>query len=40
MSNDITYPHIEPYEDGVGYYISGTGRASEEERNTYEGEII
>lgn len=29
--NDITYPHYEG-EDGQTYILTGTGRASEEER--------
>ena len=37
---DITYPHFEPYDDATSYYLSGTGRANEEERNKYEGEIV
>lgn len=33
---DITYPHFEEEtNDYCPYVISGTGRASEEERNSY-----
>ncbi len=39
---DITYPHYEEHtqNDGCPYAITGRGRASEEERTSYEYEFI
>jgi hypothetical protein len=37
---DITYPHWEENQDYSTYYLSGNGRASEEERTSYGDELI